>query len=118
VGGAAKILVVDDEPHARSALSELLRDEGYDVESAGNGADACERVLSFHPDLVLSDVEMPCMSGLELAESIRERPDAPVVLLMSSRESPAGASDPCLLKPIALAELLTTIAYLLANRGG
>ena len=71
--GAVRILVVDDEPGARSALTELLREEGYDVHSAADGYKALGRLDGWEPDLVITDLKMPGMDGVELMKKIRER---------------------------------------------
>ena len=66
-----RILVVDDEPNARSALAELLREEGYAVETAADAFKALSKAEDFSPDVVLTDVKMPGMSGLELLDRLR-----------------------------------------------
>ena len=76
--GDIKILVVDDEAAARSALSELLRDEGYVVHTAGDGFKALGQLEEWTPDIVVTDVQMPGMSGIELMEKVREFLDAGV----------------------------------------
>jgi CheY-like chemotaxis protein len=106
---AVKVLVVDDEHNARLALCELLREEGYDVAWAGDGAEALKRVTTFRPEVVLSDVKMPGMSGLELREELAARAPAPVVVLMSAY--PQYRPDGLFVsKPIALGELYRTLA--------
>src|SRR5262245_12193389 len=78
----ANLLVVDDEPAARTPLVELLKAEGYAVETAGDGFKALGRVASFAPDLVLTDFNMPGMDGIELLEKLKEHdPELPVVLM-------------------------------------
>ena len=68
-----RILVVDDEVNARTALPELLRDEGYAVETAADGFKALGKIEEFAPDLVLTDLKMPGMDGIELLDKIRAR---------------------------------------------
>ncbi|MCB9598022.1 MAG: sigma-54-dependent Fis family transcriptional regulator [Sandaracinaceae bacterium] len=63
-----RILIVDDEANAREALDELLRDEGYKTATAADGLEALERIGSFEPEVVLTDLKMPRMDGLELLE--------------------------------------------------
>jgi len=58
------ILVVDDEANARTALAELLRDEGYRVETAADGFKALGKIEEFSPDLLLTDLKMPGMGGV------------------------------------------------------
>jgi two-component system response regulator MprA len=112
---ATRVLVVDDEEHARSALRELLCDEGYDVETVGDGVAAYEQLAAFHPDVVLSDLEMPRMSGVQLADLMRDHPDRPALILMSSRRPPPGTTAPFVAKPIAIGELLRTIECAVAD---
>jgi two-component system response regulator HydG len=101
---ATRILIVDDEPNARTALSELLRDEGYEVASADDGATARERLADFHPDVVLTDAQMPALDG------------APTVVLMSARPRPAGSVAPFVGKPIDIDQLLRTVEGALRRR--
>jgi DNA-binding NtrC family response regulator len=68
-----RVLVVDDEANARNALAELLRDEGYITEVAGDGQHALRALESFDADVVLTDLKMPVMDGLKLLELARPR---------------------------------------------
>jgi EAL domain-containing protein (putative c-di-GMP-specific phosphodiesterase class I) len=80
----ARVLLVDDEPELLQAASRILRRAGYDVETCANGADALERMLKSNPDVIVSDINMPRMDGIELLRKVRERDlDLPVVLLTS-----------------------------------
>ena len=72
-----RILVVDDEVNARTALCELLRDEGYVVESAADGFKALGKVADFAPDLVLTDLKMPGMDGIQLLGKLHEQRSRP-----------------------------------------
>src|SRR5688572_22864223 len=67
-----RVLVVDDEANAREALEMLLRDEGYDVESARDGREALDMLERFGPEVVLTDLKMPRLGGLELVEQGRK----------------------------------------------
>lgn len=78
---ATRVMVVDDEPNARSALKELLEEEGYEVQEAGDGAEAFQLLPGFAPDLVLADVRMPKMDGLQLLQRAREVTDASFVMM-------------------------------------
>src|SRR5712672_3325952 len=76
------ILIVDDEPGVRTALSGVLRDEGYGVESVASGEECLERATREHLDLILLDVWLPGMDGLATLARLRERQvDAQVVLI-------------------------------------
>lgn len=111
----ARILIVDDEPNARTALSELLHDEGYEVSTANDGRAAQARIAEFRPDLVLTDVQMPGLDGLGLlAETCPTT--GPAVVLMSARPRPRGAAAPFVGKPIDIEELLATVERTLARR--
>jgi DNA-binding NtrC family response regulator len=68
VPAKGRVLVVDDEPNARNALAELLRDEGYTTDVAADGQQAMKVLESFDPDVVLTDLKMPVMSGLDLLQ--------------------------------------------------
>jgi DNA-binding NtrC family response regulator len=77
-----KILVVDDEASARTPLAELLRQADYEVETAADGFKALGRLEEFEPDLVLTDLNMPGMDGVELLRKVKEHdPERPVVLM-------------------------------------
>lgn len=118
-----KVLVVDDESAARAALSELLRDEGYIVHTAGDGFKALGQLDDWSPDIVVTDVQMPGMSGIELMEKIRERvPSVGVVVMTAfgSVENAVGAmqagADDYLTKPVHFPELLLILERLLESR--
>jgi CheY-like chemotaxis protein len=66
-----RVLVVDDEPAARSAMAELLREEGYTVRSAGDAYKALGQLDDFTPDVMITDVQMPGMSGIELQARLK-----------------------------------------------
>ena len=112
-----RILVVDDEPNARTALAEILKEEGYQVETAADGFKGLARAEEFSPDLVLTDLKMPGMDGVELLRKLRQHaPELPVVLMTAfgavetavsaMRE---GAAD-YLTKPLNTDELVLVIA--------
>ena len=77
-----QILIVDDEKHTRDGLSELLIEAGYKVIPAANGYQAWDIVTSELPDIVLADLKMPGMDGLQLLRKIKEyNPDIPVIVI-------------------------------------
>ncbi|HEY8945601.1 MAG TPA: sigma-54 dependent transcriptional regulator, partial [Polyangiaceae bacterium] len=112
-----RVLVVDDEANARSALVEILKEEGYTVEIAPDGFKALARCEEFGPDLVLTDLKMPGMDGVELLRKLRAQHDkdlAVVVMtafgavetaVLAMRE---GATD-YLTKPLNTEELLVVL---------
>ncbi len=67
-----RILIVDDEPNARSALSEILREEGYATETAADGFKALGKIEDFGPDVVLTDLKMPGLDGIGLMQKVRD----------------------------------------------
>src|SRR5438128_10185578 len=83
---AGKILVVDDEPQIRRVMRVILAGENYEVMEARSGEAALLRFREFLPDLVLLDLNMPGMSGLETCRSIRDTSDVPVIVLTIRRE--------------------------------
>jgi CheY-like chemotaxis protein len=113
-----KVLVVDDEIHIVHVVTIKLRNNGYDVVSASDGAEAYELACSEQPDIVVTDYHMPVMSGLELIEKLRETPqtaDVPVIILTArsfaveeQRKRQLRISK-CLSKPFSPKELLRDI---------
>ena len=87
----AAILLVDDEPHVLAALRRVLRGTGADIEMAGGAARALELLATREFLLVVTDLTMPGMDGLELAQQIRERwPRVSVALLTAHRGTAVG----------------------------
>jgi two-component system response regulator CpxR len=106
------VLVVDDDEAIRQVVSEVLRDEGYDVVCAENGLVALRELSNHHPDLVLLDLMMPVMSGWEVLEELQANDELsriPVVVV-SAMTAP-GVSEH-LAKPIDLDHLLATVGRL------
>lgn len=68
------ILVIDDEPAWLKITSHILRTHGYDVLTAGSGAEALKALTNFKPDLIFSDVRMPDMNGFDLVDSLKRNP--------------------------------------------
>ncbi|HSC87372.1 MAG TPA: sigma-54 dependent transcriptional regulator [Polyangiaceae bacterium] len=79
-----RILIVDDEASARSALAEILTDEGYKVKTAADGFRALGAATEFEPDIVLTDLKMPGMSGIELLRRLREQGNPAQVVVMTA----------------------------------
>jgi len=109
------ILVVDDEPQIRRVMRTALAAQGYAVAEAKSGEEALDRVRDERPDLILLDVNMPGMDGLEACREIRGSSDVPIVMLTvrnSERDKvnalDAGADD-YVVKPFGIEELLARI---------
>ncbi len=79
-----KVLIVDDEIHIIHVVAIKLRNNGYEVISADNGAEAFDLALRDKPNIIVTDFQMPVMTGLELVEKLRqheETKDIPVIML-------------------------------------
>jgi CheY-like chemotaxis protein len=92
----ARILIVDDEVYVLGALRRLLRREGFAIEVALNGQEALEKLASFDADLVISDLRMRGMDGLELLGEVRRLAPRAVRVLISGHAdlSPGNRSQP------------------------
>jgi two-component system, OmpR family, response regulator MprA len=116
-----KVLVVDDEPAVRDSLRRALQLEGYEVELAGDGLEALDRLAAENGvDALLLDVSMPRLDGLETCRRLRRNGNAMPVLMLTARDAvsdrvaglDAGADD-YVVKPFALEELLARLRALL-----
>src|SRR5262245_54896945 len=88
-----RILVVDDEASARSSLEKLLRQEGYAVDTAEDGPSALKVAADHPPDVVVTDLAMPGMNGVELLTKLREQDrDLPVIMATASSDVTAAVS--------------------------
>ena len=118
-------MVVDDEPGVRAALERALRVERYDVQVAGDGAQALALLADRSPDAIVLDVAMPEVTGLEVCRRLRAAGDRTPVLMLTARDAvddrveglDAGADD-YLVKPFALRELLARLRALLRRGSG
>ena len=111
-----RVLVVDDEAASRTGLKALLEGHGYSVEAAANGVEALEKVRGFRPAVVIADLVMPGMDGLELVRSLQEEAPFAVTILLTGQGSietavqamKAGAYD-YLTKPVDFEHLFVLL---------
>ena len=115
-----RILVVDDDQKLLKMLQRTLVLEGFDVDTAGNGLEALERIDQQAPDILIADWTMPKMDGMELVRQLRQEKNQLPVLLLTARDAienrvqglQTGADD-YLIKPFAPAELVARVRALL-----
>jgi two-component system, OmpR family, KDP operon response regulator KdpE len=107
----AKILIVDDEPQITRVLRTALSTQGYALQVAANGVEGMLTVHNWQPDLVITDVSMPHMNGIELCREIRAVSEVPIIVLSVRNQDPikiealdAGADD-YVTKPFSIQEL-------------
>ncbi len=109
------VLIVDDDRHIVAMLASLLEEEGYVVRRAYDGLSALQETELSPPDLVLSDIAMPRMNGLALAQRLRER-RIPVVLLSAAVADPHLTGITFVPKPFDLDRILEVVAGSLGCR--
>ncbi len=112
--GSRRILVVDDEREIREVLAETLRDEGFVVQLAADGAEAMQEIEREAPDLVLLDMRMPRVDGWQFAQRLRSRGiTVPIVVMTAARNAKAWAEEvgavDFLAKPFDLVDLLDVV---------
>ena len=111
-----RVLFADAEPHIQQLCQEELREEGYEVQVAGSGGDVVRLVDSFHPDVVILEVLLPDMSGLETGRIIKGSCQQTQVILYSHFKPPHTLSDwgadAFVLKSADLAKLKETVRQL------
>ncbi len=111
-----RILIVDDEANARAALSEILRDEGFETETAADGFKALGKVEDFHPEVILTDLKMPGLDGIGLMEKAKAAaPDAVVIVMTaygtinSAVDAVKRGAENYLTKPLDDADVLVAL---------
>ncbi len=117
-----RILVVDDDPEIIGLLRRGLSYEGYTVETAADGTEALAKARDHEPDLVILDIMMPGIDGLEVSKRLRQGSDVPI-LMLTARGSVTdivtglgSGADDYLVKPFAFDELLARVKALLRRR--
>jgi DNA-binding response OmpR family regulator len=115
-----KILVIEDEPDLREGLQHNLELEGYAVDTAGDGREGLQKALDTQPDLILLDLMLPLMPGLEVLRSLRQDGKHTPVIIVSAkgldRDKVAGlelGADDYITKPFGLAELSARVRAVL-----
>lgn len=113
--GKAKILVIDDEPSILNVVTAYLRSEGYDYQTAGDGAEGLSLIKTYTPDLIILDIMLPKLDGIEVLSQLRRESNAYVIMLTARAEETdklvglsVGADD-YLTKPFSPRELMARI---------
>src|SRR5512136_2126532 len=119
-----RILIVEDEEQIASFLRRGLASEGYEVDTAADGTAALAKARDARPDLVVLDLMLPGMDGLEVCRRLRTAHSSLPILILTARDSVSdrvqgldAGSDDYMVKPFALAELLARVRALLRRAG-
>ena len=119
-----KVLVADDEVHIVNVVAMKLRNNGFDVITADNGAEAYKLCCEEKPDIIITDYQMPQMTGIELIEKVRSNPDVrhiPIIMLTARGFAIEGEQKErlnvaeCLSKPFSPKELLSHVDSVLQS---
>jgi two-component system, OmpR family, response regulator MprA len=121
-GRDPRVLVVEDDEEIAQVLQRSLRLEGYEVRIAGDGEAALDQSVAFNPDLVILDLGLPKLDGIDVAKRLRSADDVPILMLtardaLESRvEGLDSGADDYLVKPFERQELLARLRALLRRR--
>lgn len=122
-----KILIVDDDPQVRKILTRMLENAGYELKTASDGFEALDQLSLFLPDLVILDIMMPGMSGIEVCQKIRQYSLKArlKILILSGKDTQADrrealelGGDDFVTKPFHIASLLRKIQHMLQKDDG
>lgn len=111
----SRILVVDDETQITRVLKTTLSSQGYEVKTEADGLSGFDAAMDWLPDLIISDLSMPRMTGIELCRSVRERSQVPIIVLSvrgeerSKIEALDAGADDYVTKPFSVNELLARV---------
>ncbi|TMF87874.1 MAG: response regulator transcription factor [Chloroflexi bacterium] len=121
----ARVLVVDDEPNITDLVALALRYEGFSVEKAGSGRAALSAVQKFKPDLVILDVMLPDLSGLDVMKRLTSEGRKVPVIFLTARDSTEDkvhgltiGGDDYVTKPFSIEELVARVRVVLRRNGG
>ena len=115
MGERSRILVVDDETQISRVLKTSLQSQGYEVKTEADGEGGFNAAMNWLPDLIVTDLSMPGMSGIELCRAVRERSRVPIIVLSvrgeekSKIEALDAGADDYVTKPFSVNELLARV---------
>src|SRR3954452_10447479 len=115
----SRILVVDDNARTQEAIALYLRHAGYDVDVAGTGPDALMLAAERTPDLIVLDLMLPGLGGVDVCRTLRERPDVPIIMVTARTteedklEGLRSGADDYVTKPFSPRELVARVATVL-----
>ena len=118
-----KLLIVDDQRGIRRLLTEVFLEYGYEIESCSNGIKTLETIPEFDPDLIIMDVKMPGMNGIDVLKKIRETDSERKVIMMTAygdqhyvNQAEALGVARFIIKPFDLNELKTQVSEILKDK--
>jgi two-component system, OmpR family, response regulator len=124
-GEKTRVLVVDDEPNITELVAMALRYEGFEVRTAGNGRGALNAVAEFRPALVILDIMLPDIDGLEVLKRLGDASRRPPVIFLTARDSTEDkvkgltvGGDDYVTKPFSVEELAARVRVVLRRHGG